>query len=284
MLCRRNPFSNNHFATLDGLLFFLNTNLYVSFIYRDYSPRYYSYYGSAIGQNSTIGNEKGFLLQSNFRYSDFRVRAYVDLFSFPWLRYQVNIPSEGDEILFECSRTTDRSDIQLRYKYKKKITNISSENTLDSLAEGVRENIRLNTRLYWNSSITTQTRCEIGLYHTGNQIPKKGIMLFQDLTLKPQKLPISLSLRLAWFNAPEYDARIYAYEKDVLYAYTSQQFYGKGWKWMGIVRWAPIDQLTIWFKISQARYPGKSETGSGLATINNFHKTEVKLQMLLTLH
>ena len=111
----------------------------------------------------------------------------------------------------------------------------------------------------------------------------KGIMIFQDLTYRQEKIPLEWNMRIAWFNAPDYNARIYAYEKDVLYAYSSQQFYGKGWRWMCLLKWKPLEQLAFWLKISQSLYPGQDAIGSSLTAIKGYHKTEVKLQTLLSI-
>lgn len=274
--------SNHHPATLDGIIFYLNTDLNVSFIYRNYSPGYYSYYANAIGQSS--GNEKGSLLQTYFRFSDFHIKSYINIFSVPWLRYRINVPSGGTDILFECDRTTDKSDIQFRYKYKQNETALTTAEPIDPFVTGIRQNFRLNARFSLNNWLGTQSRCELCLYHINTQHPEHGILFFQDLTVKQQNLPLQCDLRLAWFNAPDYDARLYAYEKDVLHAYTSQQFYGKGWRWMGLFKWKAMDKLSFWLKISQSVYPGKKAIGSGLTAIDNFHKTQIKLQAVLTLY
>ena len=63
-------------------------------------------------------------------------------------------------------------------------------------------------------------------YEYGNEKGSSGYLLYQDLGWKFSK--INFILRLAFFDAQTYENRLYSYENDVLYAFSSNQYNGKG--------------------------------------------------------
>jgi hypothetical protein len=103
-------------------------------------------------------------------------------------------------------------------------------------------------------------------------------MLFQDINFKFGKFRVSG--RYAIFDAEGSNNRQYVYEKDVLYAFSSQMHYGEGWRCMVMMKYEVSGFLTFWIKVSQYIYPGENEIGSGLNMINSNHKTEVKIQAI----
>ena len=88
----------------------------------------------------------------------------------------------------------------------------------------------------------------------------QSIADFQDLAYNFQmanrksQIPLSLRLRLQFFDARNWDNRIYAYEHDVLYAYSIPAVYGLGGRAYLCLRWQIIPQLALYFRFSEPRY------------------------------
>lgn len=90
---------------------------------------------------------------------------------------------------------------------------------------------------------------------------------------------VDASFRIAAFNIPVWDARVYAYERDVLYGFSTPVCYGKGIRWYFNIHYTPLRSLDFWFKISQTRYLDRDKIGEGLDMIEGPSKSEAKLQI-----
>jgi len=273
-------YSNHSVASLNGMFFILRPEIQLAILHRYYQEGYYSCYASAFGENSTISNENGLFLGTEFQLAKFGLRIYGDVFSFPWLKYQVNIPSEGYDVFIEISRKIKRADMYFRYKREEKQENFSNYEKLTDIRNLSLENYRFNASYLAGDNLRFQNRMELSRASFDHEKTNYGLLCSQDLIYCLKTLPVEFSIRIAYFNVQEYDARIYSYERDVLYAYTSYMNYGKGWRFIAMAKWEASEFLTFWLRISQSYYPGKNEVGSGLNTINKSHKTEIKAQAI----
>jgi hypothetical protein len=61
-------------------------------------------------------------------------------------------------------------------------------------------------------------------------------------------------MRLQGFRATDWDNRIYCYENDVLYAFSIPALYGVGGQAYLNLRWQVIEQLALYFKVSEKVY------------------------------
>lgn len=276
-------YSNEAFALLNGLLFFLKPNVNLGILHRHYDKSYYSYWASAFGENGDVANEDGFFVGFEGRLSHNQFRFYSDIFSFPWLRYRVNTPSEGYEIFGEWERTFGPAVIYFRYKRQEKPINFTIENHVYEVLPQIKEQYRINSNISLGSNLILQNRVEMSRAGFRKDTLAMGFMIFQDVILRELPVPVDISLRVAYFHAEEYETRFYAYERDLLYAATSQMLYGKGWRYMLLLKWKPANWLSFWFKIGQTLYPEAETVSSGLSEIQGNHRTEVKLQMIVSL-
>ncbi|MGD2035662.1 MAG: helix-hairpin-helix domain-containing protein [Bacteroidales bacterium] len=267
-------------AFLNGLFFILRPGIQLVMVHRFYQKGYYSHYANAFGENSTVSNENGFYLGSECHFSNYGLRVYGDIFSFPWIKYNVDVLSEGYDFFLEIDRKIGRADIYFRYRREEKPRNYSSDEKLADVRDLLKQGYRLNGMYFAGDAFRFQSRVEISVSSFDKEKPDYGLMGSQEIVYSGAPFPLELSARIAWFNIPEYNARIYSYERDVLYAFSTYMHYGKGWRFMGMARWDAARFLTFWFRVSQSYYPGKTETGSGLNTISKNHKTDVRLQTI----
>ncbi|MBN2522811.1 MAG: helix-hairpin-helix domain-containing protein [Bacteroidales bacterium] len=271
-------YSTHSVASLNGMFFILKPEIQLSVVHRYYQEKYYSCYASAFGENSSISNENGLFLGAEFQLADFGLRVYGDVFSFPWLKYQVNIPSEGYDVFIEISRKIKRAELYFRYKREEKPKNFPNYEKLTDIRNLFIENYRFNASYHAGDNLRLQNRMELSRTSSDHEKTNYGLLCSQDLIYSLNAVPVEFSIRIAGFNVQEYDARIYSYERDVLYAYTSYMHYGKGWRFIAMAKWEASEFLTFWLRLSQSYYPGNEETGSGLNAINGSHRTEIKIQ------
>jgi hypothetical protein len=73
--------------------------------------------------------------------------------------------------------------------------------------------------------LSLQTRVQGSRYRQSNG-PTRGYAIMQDVQVDTGKLKVST--RFALFDTEDYDNRQYAYEKDVLYAFSLPAYNGRG--------------------------------------------------------
>ena len=74
-------------------------------------------------------------------------------------------------------------------------------------------------------------------------------MFFQDLVYSPAKLPLKSYVRFVVFNTGSYDARVYAYENDLLYNYSVPAYYGKGMRAYMNLSYKVSPMIGLWLKL-----------------------------------
>jgi len=104
-----------------------------------------------------------------------------------------------------------------------------------------------------------------------------GLTAYQDLTYEFSSLPLKLDFRYQFFDAVAYENRLYAYEKDVLYAFSIPMYYGVGSRYYLNLKYELNRQFSFWFKIAQTVYADdREEIGSGNEKIFGNKITDVK--------
>lgn len=220
--------SNNAIASLNGLLYLFKPGLEIGAIYHYYQPAYYAYFSNAFKENSGVTNENGFLLSGAFRFSDTHINIYGDVFSFPWLKYIVSVPSEGYEFYLETERKINKATINFQCKIQEKPLNYSISNNLEEIKAFQHNTYRINSSYPTGSLINMQSRIEMSKAGYRGSTKESGFLVFHDINLHNQKESVEFSMRVTYFNIVDYDARIYAYERDLLYESCTKMYYGKG--------------------------------------------------------
>ena len=93
------------------------------------------------------------------------------------------------------------------------------------------------------------------------------------------KLPLTVSLRFALFDTESYNAGIYAYENDVLYAYSIPAYYYRGTRTYLMLNYIIYKGFEIWLRYSQTYFDNKDVVSSGLSEIQGNTKSEIKAQL-----
>ncbi len=107
-----------------------------------------------------------------------------------------------------------------------------------------------------------------------------GYYLCQDIAYKPEGKPFNLTFRYALFDAQDYNARVYAYENDVLYAFSVPALYGKGMRVYLLGKLKVLDALTLYARIGSTFYTDRETISSGLTQIEGNHKTDLKVEVV----
>ena len=255
-----------------GSRFYPASGLSLIALYRYYSPFFDNALGYSFSETSRLGDENGGYLGFDItRLSHWRFSGYGDVFRFSGPKYGIPVyPSIGYDAMFETQYHSPITNLQssfsnhqwsllLRARARQKGNKATYSTRLQcDILHGpwsFRTNLDANI-VDGESSISIDKR-----QTTNDQSPiTYGVSLFQDIAYDFQspmsgiQCPLSLRLRLQFFDARNWDNRIYAYEHDVLYAYSIPAVYGLGGRAYLCLRWQIIPQLALYFRFSETLY------------------------------
>lgn len=270
--------SNGGRAVISGATLHPIADVGLSIIFRDYTPDYFAPYSNAFAENTDNQNERGLYTGISFDLpAHLTVRAYADLYSFPWLKYGVDAPSSGIDRLVEIRFAPSHGfSSYLRLKSEKKWIDSNAPTGLSQRVTQTVSRLRIHAEYPVSATLSLRSRIEFAFADAPRQ---KGLMAFQDIRWQTEKKHLSVWLRYAIFDTDSYLTRIYAYENDVLYAFSIPAYQGKGVKAYANMRWTINRHLSVWLRYGFSRYFDSETISSGLNEINGPRKTEWKVQL-----
>ncbi len=269
-------------AFIGGILIALSPTVDMSLLYRNISKSYTSLYTTAFTENTTPVNEKGFYIGITVRPNSFwRIDAYADFYSFPWLKYRVNMPSAGTDLFIQLNYNPNKQlEIYTRYHNETKSININQDElTLSPVIAQPKQNWRTHINFKISPSLILRNRVEMLWFDIKGKAPEKGYLAYFDLLYKPVLKPYSCNIRLQYFETDGYNSRLYAYENDVLNSFSIPVFYDKGYRYYINAAYDINKKLTIWLRWAQTLFSNKTLIGTGLDEIKGNKKSELKLQV-----
>ncbi|MCK5702552.1 MAG: helix-hairpin-helix domain-containing protein, partial [Cyclobacteriaceae bacterium] len=254
-------------AISTGFVASLSSQIQTSIHYRNYDKNFHSFYGKAFGENTKIGNEQGIYWGLRILpISKLVITTYFDFFNFPWLKYQVDAPSQGKDFMISGTYLVNQNlNFRFQYRNKTKEMNYKDEELPYVLIEPkTTERLLLDMDFAINANFSMKTRIQ-GSHVDFNSKTGTGFILAQDIIYTQQKY--SLSTRFAIFDTDNYDNRQFIYERDLLYVYSIPSFYNQGVRYYIVGRYNLSKNVSFWIKFAQTKYYGTEIIGSGLERI-----------------
>ena len=90
--------------------------------------------------------------------------------------------------------------------------------------------------------------------------------------------PLAVSAQGTYFYTDDYDSRIYASEKGLLYTFYTPSYYGKGFRYSAHVRYDMNKTFMFLVKFGQTVYRNRKTIGSGNDLIEGNKKTDLQMQ------
>jgi hypothetical protein len=247
--------------------------------YRYFDKGYNALYAKSFSESSTVQNESGFY--TGVKIHPFRLwelAAYWDCFTFPWLKYNIDAPSSGQDILLQLSYYP-KGNIQMnvRYKWKEKYKNYTPENEPEtSVITYNHRQGRYQFSYQPHPVLSLKTQVDYNWYESaGSQTTGWGIT--QNASFAPENDKFRIDGGLAYFRSGDWNTRINIYEKNVLYASASSLYYGEGLRYYGLVKWKISTHFTLYFKAASTHYFDKQAISSGLEEISGEEKSDIYL-------
>ena len=268
-------------AQLHGVLLSLHPRCSVSALLRMYQRNYATIYSSGFSDNGKNQNENGFYLALKYQVNkSFMLNAYVDIFEFPWMNYQVSSATHGNEVLVQLSYKPSKN-LEIYARYRKQLHQKNSrdmDGPVDFVEDVLQENYRLNISFAANEFITFRSRIEWVSILRQNNATEKGVVLFSEVLYKPKTCPIDVALRYTIFDTDSYDSRVYAYENNALNVFSIPAIYGQGSRGYFLFRWTFLRHCDVWFRYGVSIYTNRLSIGTGSEEIMGAKKSDITLQ------
>ena len=237
-----------HPAFVQGFMFSADAKMDLSLLVRKISGKYYSLQGNAFTESTEPTGEEGIYAGASLKFSPvFTIDAYVDFYRFPWLKFGINQPGWGRDLLIQANWKPDKKTIfYLRVRKEVKTGNITDENLpvsnqilpvlvpvnfftgrMDQTGEISRYNLRIHLGRVISRQVECRFRVETIKVSAGRE-KSFGYMFFSDLFLTPQSSRVAINTRFLFYETTDYSSRIYAFENDVMYYNIIPSFSGSG--------------------------------------------------------
>ena len=262
-----------------GLTASLLPRLDLAIVFRRYDPNFHTFHGTAFAEGSRNINENGVYWGVQYTFnSKLSLSAYYDGFRFPWLRFRINRPSSGKDLLLRVNYQP-KSYLTFYFQYRNKVKdqNLSGDpNNLKQVLAGYRKQFLFNLNFSPNSKLNFNTRIQHSNFRIGES-KTDGLAAMQDINYSWKTL--HLSGRMALFDTQGSNNRQYAYERDVLYAFSIPAYSGRGIRNYLLISFKASRLLHLWLRIARTTFYDRTEIGTGLETIDGNKRTDIKLQL-----
>jgi hypothetical protein len=274
---------NGGVSATAGLIASLDPKLSFSLLHRRFGRDYQAIYTAAIAEGSRAINEYGTYMGVNIRPSrTVSISAYYDFWTYPWLRYLVDAPSNGYDALAQINYTPSKSmDMYFRYRERIRARNTTADfdELIDYPLEQLQQNFRYDIIYKISPSFKLRNRIEYVRFNAIDSKIEEGFAVMQDVIYKPMMKPLSFSFRYALFRTDGFNPRIYAYENDMLYSFSIPAYFNKGSRMYLNVEYSLSRSIDLWFRYAQFFYTDLDQTGSGLTEVGGPVRSDFRIQM-----
>ena len=239
--------------------------------YRYYSRKYQSLYASSVSESSSMQGEQGamFSLQGS-PFPHWNASFSIDYFDLLNIPYGYKTPVRGFDLHSLLNYSHRFYDVKLSYRLKSKKAfrhNLDAVITL-SPVDGLKLKTQIRTRIY-----SPQDK---GGYSVGYAVA-------QSLSWNKDGFPLNAEIQGAWFDASDYDTRIYLSEKNILYGFGLPMLYGKGMRGSMTCIYKIRPNFTLDLKYSLFHYLDRNHISNGLQQIWGADQYNLWLQLRLKL-
>ena len=265
-----------------GLLVALDKRVSLSMLYRDYGRDFQNLYSVAFGEGINPWNQRGLYTGLEIRPNrKWTINAFHDQWVHQWLRFQVDAPSSGTDWLGQVNWRPQRgTELYVRVRHRNRPRNTADDvERIRNVVEMEQTNYRFNAAYKVSPSVSLRTRVETTTFQRGDADPRRGFLIYQVIVRRPLSSPVELTARFALFETESYDARLYAFENDLIGVFSLPPYFGRGIRWYGMVRATPMRRLDVWFRYGAWIFQDQTSISSGLQQINGNMRSDIKMQL-----
>lgn len=266
------------YALLNQLKYNVLTGYQLMIVHRYYSHDYWAMFARSFGESSTPQNENGWYLAAEAApFAHWRFFASLDMFSFPWWKYRISKPSQGVDAMFQSTYSPTRNlSMYLNYRYKRKERDVSG--TSGGVVLPTYQH-RLRYRLsYSPGNFRLRTTVDYNQFQLQGKACSRGYQFTQSCAYT-FSFPLQLSAQGTYFHTDDYDSRIYASERGLLYTFYTPSFYGRGFRLSATARYDIGKAVMLLAKFGETIYQDRDAIGSDNDLIEGNKKADMQLQL-----
>lgn len=255
--------------------------------YRNYARDFQSELGNGFGAFSgEPGNEKGFYAGLRHQVGEYLTfNAYFDQYRSPAPRFGTEQPTSGRDWMVKAQiEPTPGWMFYLQYKNDAREEEYRATDDrgkeVRRIGYGARRSARGHLEYAMNAKIRVRTRLEAVQNESPDSEPEYGYLMYQDLRFLPGS-SWTFDARITVFETESFDTRVYQFENDLLYVFSSTVLFNRGQRLYLLANWEPRDYLELWAKAGITIFEDENTIGSGLNQIEGNIRSNVGLQARL---
>jgi hypothetical protein len=273
-------------GTVLGLVSSLSRTVDFSLLWRSYDRHFHSLYATAFAESTRPSNERGVYLGFQVKPSaTLKLNAYVDFFTFPWLKFRVSTPSNGQEWLVRWSYQPQKTrQVTVQFKQELKMRNLTEEvesTPTQQVGTILKSQAQASLELDFSPELSSRSRI-LWNQVTFDQKKTQGWMLIQEYSFSREHW--KLTARMALFDTDTFDNRLYAYEQNAVGTFAIPSFSGRGSRQYLLAQYRIHSRLTAYFRIAQTIYSDREVISSGMQAISGPKQTDTVLLLRYALH
>jgi hypothetical protein len=269
-------------ASVNGVLIALDPRASMVILHRNYGRGYNSLYNAGLAESSNPQNEQGLFMGWKYKFnSKWSLATYLDFFKSSWLKYLTDAPSSGQEILFQPTYKPNKIfEIYGRFREQVRQKNSrDSDGSITGIENVTQRNYRINVSYAISEDFTLKSRVEYVTINRKSNKQEAGFLIYQDILYKPKGKPLDIAFRYALFDTDSYDARMYAFENQALYAFSIPSYYYQGSRAYVLVRYTFLRKFDLWLRYGAFVYNNRKTLSSGSEEIKGNVKSDITVQL-----
>jgi hypothetical protein len=270
---------NKSMAFLTGIQLTPVPGALIAIAYRKFAVDYQNWYGSGFVSSGRNSNEMGLQMKVRIELpKKYLLEFLADESESQWISYDLAAPARTREIKCMAEKAWPRSRI-LNFTFRYLSSSVKDPENSTWICRPVaisQYKLRAEGRIEVMEGVRLKSRVECNLV----QGLAPGWLIFQDIEFAVARNHCKIWLRACFFEIMEYESRIYAYENDVLYDFSSFSHYGKGLRGVLMFKISPALWMDLWFRVSTVYYTNKY-IGTGWDAIEGNRQNEAEFQVRL---
>jgi hypothetical protein len=250
---------------------------------RHHSPRSDNPFAAGFASRSyPLANEQGGYVGVRMRVSESTtINAFADLAYHPWLRYQIPRPTvSADQFIEVRHRPRKWWELSVDFRRRTSESRLTSDSvSVVLLDRGSRQTLRIHSRIDATSRLRLQARAERAVSNRSTGTTASGYLLFHELTTPLTRFS-DVTARITHFQVDHFDSRIYAYERDVIGAFTTHMHTGSGRRMYALLSARGPQRTVLQLRIARTWLDDVEYIGSGAGTIEGNTATDFSFLIL----
>lgn len=246
--------------------------------FRNFDLKYKSLFSAPPAVRGSAG-ESGIFLGMEWELASWcRLSLSIDRYYFKWISYRLDAPSEGSSSLMNLQFPINRYwRLNLSTRSRTDALNQSGEGPMKLITPRTRHYFRIDMRYQLTPLSWFSWRIEKSVVQRGYRL--QGLIIYQDFGRQMPAAGLDLVFRIVLMDIPNFQARLYAYESDLLYRFSVPAYHGQAVRTYGRLKWKVTENMVLEAKASITRYFDRNQISSGLQAIEGNVISDIALQL-----